>query len=342
MMAIATRSRPGGSTNQDRMAYCEGPGGTFIIVADGAGGAGGEAAAAAVALVEFARSEAATQVLTAATCEQLLRDADRVVAKNNEAGFCTAIIAVVNDGCVFGASVGDSEAWMVLGEQFYDLTRAQVRKPLLGSGEATPIAFGSLPLNGTLILGTDGLFKYARRSAILLGVANEDIEHAADELVKAAKLPSGGFQDDITVALYREADSSRPTPPPKSKSSRCRILLVENHEVFAKIVVAQFLAGHQVVHVMSISDAKRQLTQANFDVVLVDYDLDDGKGVEVVRAAKHVRHPPQVIAMSAHDAGNNALVCAGADAVCRKTAFQEISALLEKVGDQVGDSDDSE
>ncbi len=57
-----------------------------------------------------------------------------------------------------------------------------------------------------------------------------------------------------------------------------RVLFVENHAELAEAVVSQFLGGHDVVVVPTIAEAKRRLVDARFDVALVDYDLDDGKG----------------------------------------------------------------
>ena len=56
------------------------------------------------------------------------------------------------------------------------------------------------------------------------------------------------------------------------------ILYVENHAVFAASVVHQFLSQHSVTVVSGLSAAHRALKDGNFDLLLVDYDLDDGKG----------------------------------------------------------------
>jgi DNA-binding response OmpR family regulator len=62
-----------------------------------------------------------------------------------------------------------------------------------------------------------------------------------------------------------------------------KILFVENHAVFAANVVREFLSRHAVTVVPSIAAARQARVAASFDVVLVDYDLDDGKGDEFVR-----------------------------------------------------------
>ena len=81
------------------------------------------------------------------------------------------------------------------------------------------------------------------------------------------------------------------------------ILYLENHAVFAEQVTRQFLASHRVSVVPSLSAARRILESDSFDLVLSDYDLDDGKGEEFVREcrATHPRLP--IIAVSSHGSG---------------------------------------
>lgn len=62
-----------------------------------------------------------------------------------------------------------------------------------------------------------------------------------------------------------------------------RILYVENHLVFADNVNRQFLSQHTVTVAPSLSAARQLLNSSEFDLVLVDYDLDDGKGDTLVR-----------------------------------------------------------
>jgi CheY-like chemotaxis protein len=113
-----------------------------------------------------------------------------------------------------------------------------------------------------------------------------------------------------------------------------KILYVENHARFAEVTVAEFLATHEVTVVPSLAEAYHALAEGTFDVVLVDYDLDDGKGDELVMALQiqqtqpAYHHRPAIIAVSSHQAGNDALVAAGADAVCSKMQFSKIEMVL--------------
>jgi len=107
------------------------------------------------------------------------------------------------------------------------------------------------------------------------------------------------------------------------------ILYVENHTVFAEQVILQFLASHCVTVVPSISAARSALAAGRFDLVLSDYDLDDGKGEEFVRECRTAYPRLPIIAVSSHEAGNAALLRAGASAVCSKMDFDHIQQVIE-------------
>lgn len=104
-----------------------------------------------------------------------------------------------------------------------------------------------------------------------------------------------------------------------------KILYVDNHEVFANIATEQFLEGFEVEIVATVAEARRKFAAGGYDVVLVDYDLDDGKGDELVR---HIRGKAKIIAVSSHEAGNRALMAAGANASCAKAQFKNLRALI--------------
>ena len=64
-----------------------------------------------------------------------------------------------------------------------------------------------------------------------------------------------------------------------------RILLVENHETFARVVAGAFLRNHEVtIHTM-VMDAQHEFDVGGFDVVMVDYDLADFKGSELINTS---------------------------------------------------------
>jgi CheY-like chemotaxis protein len=108
-----------------------------------------------------------------------------------------------------------------------------------------------------------------------------------------------------------------------------RILFVENHSVFAETVITEFLDGYGVTLVGTCAEAQAAEVKS-FDAVLVDYDLDDGKGDAVVRRLRESGFQGPIIAVSSHDDGNAALLTAGASVACKKSRFREVPALLQQ------------
>jgi CheY-like chemotaxis protein len=107
-----------------------------------------------------------------------------------------------------------------------------------------------------------------------------------------------------------------------------RILLVENYRIFAATIAAEFLASHEVVTLGSVFEALDRFRSQAFDAVLVDYDLDDGKGDAFVRRVREMAPEFPILAISAHEYGNAALLSAGADVVCPKSKFRFIAQAL--------------
>ena len=109
------------------------------------------------------------------------------------------------------------------------------------------------------------------------------------------------------------------------------ILYLENHAVFAQQVIQQFLASHQVTVVATMAAARQAIESGRYDVVLCDYDLDAGKGEEFVRECRTAHSRLPIVAVSSHEAGNAALLGAGASAVCSKMEFERIQEVLAEL-----------
>jgi DNA-binding NarL/FixJ family response regulator len=109
-----------------------------------------------------------------------------------------------------------------------------------------------------------------------------------------------------------------------------RILYVENHESFAKQVCKAFLGAHEVEITPTLAGARATITAGVWDVVLIDYDLDDGKGIELVRELAAQRPRPYLVAVSAYEERNEAMKQAGADAACGKLQFSQIGSFLPR------------
>jgi serine/threonine protein phosphatase PrpC len=213
--ALAFRSYR--AATEDRAAVVPLPahGGVVIVVADGVGGRprGGRAAHIAVKRI----SEAATAVskpLDPETWRDLLFDVDQALNADAEAGETTAVIVAVTAEGIAGASVGDSEAWLVSAAGHSVLTSRQQRKPYLGYGAAIPVGFRPVPLEGTLLVATDGLFKYMDAERIAAAVRGDDLEAAAEAVAEIPRNREGSFYDDLAVVLCRRFRTSSPSESP--------------------------------------------------------------------------------------------------------------------------------
>ena len=108
-----------------------------------------------------------------------------------------------------------------------------------------------------------------------------------------------------------------------------KILFVENHAVFARVVTDNFLQEHQVTIATCVAEAIKAFNTKEYDVTLVDYDLDDGKGAELVQAIRIRGMPVKVVGVSAHELGNSEMLRVGADAICGKMQFEKITEVLD-------------
>ncbi len=108
-----------------------------------------------------------------------------------------------------------------------------------------------------------------------------------------------------------------------------RVLYVENHETFARTVIAEFMQDHAVTPASSIAEALGKLSSESFDALLIDFDLDDGKGDELVHRVRERDARIPIVACSAHETGNHALLDAGANVVCAKSSFRTIGQVLQ-------------
>lgn len=200
MVNVARKVESGGR-GEDNIAVERAERRLLLVVSDGAGGAaGGKAAAQAVCDAAVA----AFREGSAVRWSDQLRLVDSAVVRAGHGGSATAIVVEISDGTIMGASVGDSSAWVVTPSGITDLTEHQVVKPLLGTGAAEPVAFGPVAFSGRLLLGTDGLFKYAPRARIATLAMNGTLEIAVQALVDGIRLKSGRLQDDIAVVLCEE------------------------------------------------------------------------------------------------------------------------------------------
>lgn len=187
---------------QDRALVVEAPGALIVAVADGAGGAGrSERAAEAVVREVEALGQRGGAFDDKGTWTGLLEDLDAAILRASAWGQTTAVVLAISAAWVCGASVGDSEAWIATPDHFRSLTAGQRRKPLLGSGEAVPVPFRFANEGGVLIVGSDGLFKYAPAWKVAETARGSPPEEAIRLLLDLVRMPNGRLQDDVGLVV---------------------------------------------------------------------------------------------------------------------------------------------
>jgi len=195
------------SKNQDRATFLEYPQGLLLIIADGAGGMGGGAEAAEL-VIQIVKEQIGPniQFTNPLIWNNILQETDSRLLAHPIAGETTAVIVAISNRIIYGASVGDSGAFLIQGQTDFELTAQQQRKPLLGSGIAMPSPYGPIPFHGTLLLATDGLIKYAPMTKIHQMVLNNPIESVAQSLIESVRYPSGHLPDDVSVIVCKPED----------------------------------------------------------------------------------------------------------------------------------------
>lgn len=202
--ATVNVARRAGAESEDRVQVIEHPAGLVIALADGAGGMSGGSRAAELAV--SAAAEHASRMgdlLDLAEWCGLLGRLDLELARDPGAGQCTCVVVAISRNVLCGASVGDSGAWLVARQTYCDLTRRQRAKPLLGSGAARPVPIPNMPCAGSLIVASDGLWKYASPDSICTVALAEEFASVPPGMVNLVRLPSGELPDDVAIALCR-------------------------------------------------------------------------------------------------------------------------------------------
>jgi hypothetical protein len=182
---------------EDRVQVLDFDDGVVIAVADGAGGTGAGGEAAETVIREL--TAAASLEHDATTWCDLLKQIDYRIGS----GESTCVVVAWSPQGIVGASVGDSRAWLLENDDFIDLTKSQIRKPLLGSGEAHPVGFQHPASQGLLLVSTDGFCNYVRRDKLLKEILWIDFAVLARKLVEMVRLPSGELWDDIGIVACR-------------------------------------------------------------------------------------------------------------------------------------------
>lgn len=73
-----------------------------------------------------------------------------------------------------------------------------------------PTPFPHGPLQGALLVATDGLFRFAARDVIARIVRENPVGLAAEKLIELVRLPSGKFSDDVAAILVGRKEEPHP------------------------------------------------------------------------------------------------------------------------------------
>jgi hypothetical protein len=152
-LEIGAPHQPTRDTSHDRLSVLRDAHRTLIALADGAGSRDGAQVAAARAVDELARCFR-NGILpdNPRDWEMVLEGIDHIVLSDPEAGETNALVMLVQQGVVMGASVGDSLAYIAPAEGDAQLlSPRRPRGPRIGTGMARPIGFGPVQLDGRLI-----------------------------------------------------------------------------------------------------------------------------------------------------------------------------------------------
>lgn len=201
LMHLTSHIVANGESAQDRVCVRRFDDRVVLMLADGAGGRGGGAEAADLAIEVI--SQFASGLHSEDACTAALYRAHSIVQKNPQAGETTAVVAVAKGHQVFGASIGDSGAWIVGDDSVDELSARQNRRPFLGSGDAIPVGFSRPDFEGTLLVASDGLLRYAARDMICWTIRKSSFDVVCKELVRLVRYPSGALPDDVGIALCR-------------------------------------------------------------------------------------------------------------------------------------------
>lgn len=204
MYEIEIISETGENENQDRVKVIRKSDNLLIIIADGAGGIAYGSHAAEKAIQYIVEHEINnTEMFECNKWVKVISEIDKLICADNESGETTLVVTAIKKNFFCGASVGDSGVWNIHADKLIDITENQYRKPLVGSGLAMPVPFEKYNYNGSLLIATDGLLKYAEKQRIIKSNNIKCIKAAAKEMIDSVRLKSGSLWDDTTFVLYR-------------------------------------------------------------------------------------------------------------------------------------------
>ena len=119
-----------------------------------------------------------------------------------------------------------------------------------------------------------------------------------------------------------------------------RLLLVEDTDDMAEAIVASFARrGDAIDRVASVSDARDALAVTDYEVVILDINLPDGEGTEVLRGLRRKGNPTPVLMLTARMAVEDrvaALDIGADDYLVKPFDLRELQARVRALGRRKG------
>jgi DNA-binding NarL/FixJ family response regulator len=88
-----------------------------------------------------------------------------------------------------------------------------------------------------------------------------------------------------------------------SPGKKRRFLIVEDHPIYREAVglmVRNWFPQSETVGVASVDEAKAALQKSHFDLVILDIELEDRSGLELLDDCKYMEQPPKILVVSGH------------------------------------------
>jgi DNA-binding NarL/FixJ family response regulator len=89
----------------------------------------------------------------------------------------------------------------------------------------------------------------------------------------------------------------------KPSDTKKRFLIVEDHPLYRDaigLMIQHWIAGAETVGVDSVDEAKKALLAKKFDLVILDLELEDRSGLDLLEECKFMEDPPAVLVVSGH------------------------------------------
>jgi PAS domain S-box-containing protein len=110
-----------------------------------------------------------------------------------------------------------------------------------------------------------------------------------------------------------------------------RILHVEDDPIIYEMVRVLLRGQVDLVLAPSLFDAHKKLREEVFDLILLDVELTDGSGLDLIRDLDDVEYMPQVVIFSAHEVGNDVAQKVKAALVKSKDSRKELINVIMSV-----------